>query len=262
MGGFRLEANFRELGGYATKDGRTTRRGTLYRGPRLAELESSELELVGELGIRSILDLRSAVEAEAKPDITIAGAASYRVAGMYLPDTGEEVDFSPQQMLRLGVVAGGVADGESLAHLRDVLLSGYVSMMFDNPGLRRLFSLLLDGGPVFFHCTSGKDRTGIAAILVLLALGVSPEDALFDFALTNAYREASVHRALAARGGASRIGPEATAAVALEWGVDPSLARRALDVALSHYGSLEHYLAEELGVRSAERGRLRELYVI
>ena len=71
----------------------------------------------------------------------------------------------------------------------------YKQMPFGNPAYHELFRLLEEHRvPLLFHCTCGKDRTGIAAMLVLLALGVSREDAIADYMLTNVYRKAIIDK--------------------------------------------------------------------
>lgn len=261
LAGTRRELNLRELGGYEVAGGGKVKHGLLLRGPRLTALDSSEFALVEGLGLRSIIDFRSAVEAAASPDSALAGATHTRVAGMYLAGTGEEVDFSPQQLSRLGVAAEGARDEASLRIINNMMLSSYVGMPYDNPGVQALFAALLEGGPVYFHCTSGKDRTGVAAMLILLALGASREDAVFDFALTNAYRAKTIHRAYGEHPEALSADYEAARLVMLGHGVDPSMTEAVIDGILARSGSFEAYFAKELQLGPAELELLRELYV-
>ena len=61
-------------------------------------------------------------------------------------------------------------------------------MAFANPAYQRLFDLLLqDDGNLYFHCTAGKDRTGVAGFLIMMALGVEEEDAIQEYLLSNTY---------------------------------------------------------------------------
>ena len=167
--------NFRELGGYRAADGRQVKYGLLYRGANLDLLKSeADHARLASLGLREILDLRSAGESAAHPDPAVPGAHYQRVCGMRNAD-GTEMDFSGQGIERLRQekeafersVGRPVHDFEWFSAL-------YREMPFRNPAYHALFALL-EGRrvPVLFHCSCGKDRTGIGAMLILLALGVS-----------------------------------------------------------------------------------------
>ena len=182
--------NFRELGGYRAADVRQVKYGLLYRGGNLDLLKSeADHARLASLGLREILDLRSAGESAAHPDPAVPGAHYQRVCGMRNAD-GTEMDFSGQGIERLRQekkafersVGRPVHDFEWFSAL-------YREMPFRNPAYHALFALL-EGRrvPVLFHCSCGKDRTGIGAMLILLALGVSRADALADYMLTNVYR--------------------------------------------------------------------------
>ena len=166
--------NFRELGGYRAADGRQVKYGLLYRGGNLDLLKSeADHARLASLGLREILDLRSAGESAAHPDPAVPGAHYQRVCGMRNAD-GTEMDFSGQGIERLRQekeafersVGRPVHDFEWFSAL-------YREMPFRNPAYHALFALL-EGRrvPVLFHCSCGKDRTGIGAMLILLALGV------------------------------------------------------------------------------------------
>lgn len=261
--GIRLMHNVRELGGYATEDGRRVKRGLLVRGSRLANLSSDELAVVEGMGIRSVLDLRAKTEAESSPDPALPGARYLRVGGMYLPGTEVEVDFSPQQMRDVfgADPEGGLGSYEAVVNGATKMLPMYLGMPFNNPGFRTLFELLLVGeAPVYFHCSAGKDRTGIAALLVLLALGVSVEDAAYDFALTNAYRAELVEMELASHADVLAAHPEARQAIAMLQGVNTELLQAVIAEVERRYGSFKRYFAEEYGLGEPELARLRELY--
>lgn len=179
IAGFPLPMNVRELGGIETADGRHVRHGLLYRGGALANLAPAERARVDGFGLRCILDLRSAVEASDSPDYVPEGAEYLRIAGMYDKD-GSEMDFSP------GAIAKLAARMSISFELMRVL---YTSMSHGNPAMRALVGCLAAGSaPLYFHCSAGKDRTGVAAALVLTLLGVSDAAIVREFLLTNDYR--------------------------------------------------------------------------
>ena len=95
MAGFRHEHNFRELGGYKTKDGRTVKKGMFYRSGALAFMDERELAAVGRLGLKSVVDLRSTIEHITFPDPPIDGATNYHYTAMNDNDLNE-IDYSTE----------------------------------------------------------------------------------------------------------------------------------------------------------------------
>lgn len=186
---FNTLSNFRELCGYRTSDGRTVRHGLIWRGGSLGWLDAGELDRVRQIGFRCDLDFRSAIEADEMPDPRLPGVIYERSCAM-LDARGDEIDFSPEGIARILEAHREVRGIDALDHLEDgssdtdmfspkalaVMDDIYVSMAFDSTAYRRLFAHLVEEEvPIVFHCTAGKDRTGVAAMLVLLALGVSEQ---------------------------------------------------------------------------------------
>jgi protein-tyrosine phosphatase len=153
-------SNFRDLGGYVGHGGRPLKWRHLFRADHLAALTPADLARLGELGITRSADFRGATE---------RAAQAYALPGV----TTHSLDIEPlliQQALQ--------AHGQHLTPAQAVRLmhDTYRSFVTDNaPRFAQLFELLLDSdAPLVFHCTAGKDRTGFAAALILLALGVPP----------------------------------------------------------------------------------------
>ena len=255
--------NFRELGGYRAADGRQVKYGLLYRGGNLDLLKSeADHARLASLGLREILDLRSAGESAAHPDPAVPGAHYQRVCGMRNVD-GTEMDFSGQGIERLRQekeafersVGRPVHDFEWFSAL-------YREMPFRNPAYHALFALL-EGRhvPVLFHCSCGKDRTGIGAMLILLALGASDETICADYARTNLCRAAEIEKAMADHAAEIAADP----AQKLRWqssaGVDPEIAPFVLRTIRQDYGSAESYLEAEYGLTPARLMRLRRMYL-
>ena len=267
--GFRPESNVRELGGYEVVGGRRVRHGLFVRSGALALLAPDELERWRGLGVRADLDLRSAGEAAAQPDPEIEGMAYVRRCAMRDLE-GNEIDFSPTAIDDVmrgmfadteGEVFENAGSGEADDPLRDVLDALYVAMPFGNPAYQQLFAWLREGVvPLEFHCTAGKDRTGVGAMLILLALGASEDDVLFDYALTNAYRRSLVDEALERAREFGELTPERETMVTGMQGVDPAMARMVLDAILERYGSYDAYFSAEFGLDGAGLADLRERY--
>ena len=176
---FEGAVNFRDLGGYPVAGGGETTWRRVYRSDSLAELTEADMTRLESLGLYGVVDLRLPEEREKKPD--------------RLPDTRDlrilEEGFLPrgtQDMLR------AVADGELPPdEIRAEVLRHYRLFPQEHlPDYAATFRLLIeaDGRPVVIHCTSGKDRTGFGAALLLLAAGVEESAIAEDYALTNTYR--------------------------------------------------------------------------
>ena len=245
--------NFRELGGYHADEGKTIKWGQIYRGFPTGRLttEADRARLDG-LGLRLILDLRSGAEAAKLPDYVPDGARLVQICGLR-DATGQEIDFSPNDIQRLVQSAPA---GMSLTQLM------YRQMLTGNKAFKELFRALEAGEtPILFHCTAGKDRTGVAAMLILLALGASDETICADYARTNLCRAAEIEKAMADHAAEIAADP----AQRMRWqssaGVDPETAPFVLRTIRQDYGSAESYLEAEYGLTPARLMRLRRMYL-
>lgn len=172
-----LEAvhNFRDLGGYATADGRRTRWRTLFRADGLYRLTPADVMALEPLGLRTVIDLRSAPELEER--------------GRF------PVDVHPVIYHHFPIIDATWAHAtEQFEYERDedFLIYAYQEMLtIGAPRFALAFDALARPGalPAVFHCAAGKDRTGLLAALLLGALGVSLDDIVDDYALTVAGME-------------------------------------------------------------------------
>ena len=245
--------NFRELGGYRADEGKTVKWGQIYRGFPTGRLttEADRARLDG-LGLRLILDLRSGVEAAKLPDYVPDGARLVQICGLR-DATGQEIDFSPNDIQRLVQSAPA---GMSLTQLM------YRQMLTGNKAFKELFRALEAGEtPILFHCTAGKDRTGVAAMLILLALGASDETICADYARTNLCRAAEIEKAMADHAAEIAADPAQRMRWQTSAGVDPETAPFVLRTIRQDYGSAESYLEAEYGLTPARLMRLRRMYL-
>jgi protein-tyrosine phosphatase len=168
--------NFRDLGGYATADGGRVRWRTLYRADTLHRLDGEDLDLFLDLGLRSVIDLRSQHELEDH--------------GRFRHDGVPVLHHLPM----IDVVGGPKRPAEPApdAPPRSVG-EGYAAMADEGRwAIGKAVALLAEPGalPAVFHCTAGKDRTGILAAILLSALGVRDEDIVDDYMMTGQSRAA------------------------------------------------------------------------
>lgn len=176
--------NFRDLGGIRTADGKEVRRGLLYRSGHLCKITSEKAEFLRDgRGIKTVVDLRSPSELAEKQDMLADG-----VRYIHLPPLNDEQNPSINKHNRVAVLESIMAkEGGARKHLSDI----YRLMVTQKESLeafRDFIRLLLenrDSEGVLWHCTQGKDRTGIATAVVLMALGVDRKEIMRDYMRTN-----------------------------------------------------------------------------
>jgi protein-tyrosine phosphatase len=157
--------NFRDLGGYRTLDGRSTRWGRLFRSDGLHELTSNDLDVLRDLGLACVIDLRTPAELER---------------------TGRgPLEQEPIRYFHLPLLPGGdeVAPEAAQQNLTDRYF-WYLDV--GRQSFVEAFGLVADpkSYPLVFHCAAGKDRTGVLAALVLSVLGVERSVIVEDYVLT------------------------------------------------------------------------------
>jgi protein-tyrosine phosphatase len=170
--------NFRDLGGYPTTDGRRTRWRRLFRADGLTALTEADLERFVELGIRTVLDLRTGVEVEAR--------GRFRH-----DDAGIEYHHLPLTDTLPGAEQSADWDDTGFVSAR------YTGMLVEGiDSIGRALGVLADPAnlPAVFHCSVGKDRTGVLAAVVLGLLGVPEEVIVEDYALSKAAMERLLER--------------------------------------------------------------------
>jgi len=243
--------NFRDLGGYATEDGRRVRWGLFYRADSLGELTDADLARIHALGIQLVCDFRSAEEKAEEPDRLPAADPPELVELPILDDS-----FSPSAF-REKITSGELGDLD----LRRMLIEG--NRLFATryaPVYAAMFERLTqrESLPAVVHCTAGKDRTGFAAAVVLRTLGVPEETVYEDFLLTNHYTADEIERTLWIIRFASlfRTDPEQVRPVL---GVERAYLEAAFEAIQEGYGSFDAYRREALGLDDAETAAFRQL---
>ena len=231
-------SNFRDVGGYRTRDGLWVRMGVAYRSNGLGALTPADYERVGELGIRLVCDLRRDEERRGQPDPTLPH--SQAVVADVVADSG---DIQHSMATLAALMRAGDRAG-AIEHVKSVY-RGFVSLPSARAGYRLLFERLADHEdlPTVFHCTAGKDRTGWAQAVLLTLLGVPRETILQDYELTDRYLSDAALEQI------RRLIPDADPAA---WHVilaaDPAYLDAAFTEVRRRYGSFDAYLHDGLGL--------------
>ncbi|MGM9642156.1 MAG: tyrosine-protein phosphatase [Eubacteriales bacterium] len=174
--------NFRDLGGIPAADGKVVRPRLLYRSGHLAKIKlKTANKLRDKKGLKAVIDLRAPGELAHRRDIVPEG-----VDYLHLPPLTDEQNpavtrrTGPSILRKIMNVDGGA---------RAYLAQTYRTMVTSEPSLEALRkfmrTLMEEDGAVLWHCTQGKDRTGIASAAILLALGVDRDDIMRDYMRTN-----------------------------------------------------------------------------
>jgi len=247
--------NARDLGGIRTRDGRAVIPGWLVRSGLLADATPADARfLIEEMGLRTVIDLRNTDEASARPDphALFAGVEFHHIP---ILDTSQ-----------FGVThEGGKLRGawglirKVKKHPELIMMETYERMVLDEEsrrGFRRFFDVLLEAkGCVLWHCSSGKDRAGVATALVLSALGVGPDAIMEDYLLTNGHtgtRSQGVRDTLAAYHLEKRL----EGSIRVLTSADERFLGAALDAMARECGSIDGYLEQALGIDASQRAAL------
>lgn len=246
--------NFRELGGYKGYSEKTVKHGVFYRAPALCQVKTeNDVKLFNSLGIKHIFDFRSGFERSAHPDPVFTGATYHPIAAT-LTKSGEEMNFDLPSILNSG--EKGV--NEMLQSVSD----GYKILPFKNPAYVNMFEKIAKHEtPIVFHCTAGKDRTGVAAALILLMLGVSENDVFADYMLTNESRKESISVLINSYGHLIADAFEAEKFIKMIAGVEAYNLQLSLDEVKKQYSSYESYFNREYGINEEKLQALRNIYL-
>lgn len=247
-------SNFRDVGGLPTRDGRRVRERRLFRSGHLGGACDEDLALLAELGIRTVIDFRGDQDEDADgPRRLPAGARLVRIP-MGDPAAAGDIRDLLYRSDTAGlerVLGGGGAERMMCRAAAGLVTERCVEFGALLRGLATQHPL-----PALMHCSAGKDRTGWAASLVLLVLGVGEDDVIEHYLLSNVHRREENEQLLAnPRGG---MDPEWIRPF-LE--VRSEYVRAALDAAAERFGSFEAYVESGLGVDGATRDRLRAQFL-
>lgn len=169
--------NFRSLGGYAAGDSHVTRHGVFYRSGWMSDASPSEIDIIKELGIKTVIDLRSAPELEKLPsNLSLDGEFNYK-----------HIDLMSK--LNPGELIKQISSKEDMEKFN---LSDLYKYLVDNEqeGIYKIFEAIAENvekGAVFYHCSAGKDRTGITSMFLLSIAEVKTLDIIANYEVSSTY---------------------------------------------------------------------------
>ncbi len=241
--------NLRDLGGLKSVDGREVRQKTLYRSASLSELAPEHIAAVRNLNIRSVIDLRYNSERETHPTPWQEMGCSAYWCRDYQPAGG-----------RAGLNDLLASERLTRTAARDLMLRAYPELTYSHvDALKRLFrTLQTDEGPLLIHCTSGKDRTGIAAALVLSALEVPREVIRADYLASGRFDIL----ASAAFRRDEPFPPERIEIIRPIFSVDSAYLDRMFDEIIRRDGSLEGFFRNTLDLSASDLDAFRERLLV
>lgn len=172
------QLNFRDLGGTATADGRRVKPGLLFRSGDFFSLSDEDVLSLEQMGLATIIDFRASREIARRPDRQVPG-----VKELIHIDIHDAARDTAERFLEENNARG----------LETVLIGDYIRMVdLHQADFKRFLHILAwsDNLPVVYHCAAGKDRTGMATVFLLTALGVEMDVIWNDYMATNLYSKA------------------------------------------------------------------------
>jgi protein-tyrosine phosphatase len=242
--------NLRDLGGYRTEDGRRVRWRRLYRSGVMSYLTESDRAYLSGLGIRTICDMRTLYERQREPNAWQADGVIH-----------VHWDYDPERVNLRGLLN---RENFNADDARAAMLHLYRSIpaAFCEQYAEIFRKLSQNELPMIFNCSAGKDRTGVAAALILTSLGVPPDQVIADFVLTDT--AVDLEKALFQhRNGSIGMGNAAYLASVDHSCREPLLKAHpdyllaALDQIVRDHGSITSYLRSQLGVTNDMLRRVR-----
>lgn len=255
--------NVRDLGGMLGADGRKIKMGRIIRSSNLSVITERDAEFLKEYGLKRIIDFRTDDEVSANPDRKIDGALHVRCPILKQLTQGitHDEDLSAvsleEYILNFAIALG---DGA-----REWLRNLYIPLVNDEfslNGYREFVKHLKENrdGAILYHCSAGKDRVGIGTVIFLSIMGVSREDIIKDYLLTNISFRPSIDGAI--RIGRGRgVSQGVLDVVPFLAGVDISYINKAYEIIDTLHGGIDNFLKNQLGLTKEDINSLRENYL-
>jgi protein-tyrosine phosphatase len=239
--------NFRDLGGYKTVSGRLVRSGLVYRSGALAGLTAADQQRLAQLGIKMVVDLRSNKERHHNPTRWDSTAPTKFWWRDYDDSGGDTI---------MKLITHPAANAASM---REKMIQTYHELPYEQAdSYREMFRQIAAGElPLLFHCAAGKDRTGIAAALLLELLGVPRATIMADYLLSAVFFE-RISQVLSTDAAFGRLASVDKAVLQPLMGVEARYLEAMVEIMEQGHGSVAGYMRDVLQVDEAMAGAIRE----
>ena len=249
--------NARDLGGYKTPDG-VVKSGVLFRTGHLDRIADDDKEKLKQYNITDIIDFRLAEERVG--DGTLEWTKEHNI------NIIDRSNINESPILQEGYTVEDFKNYLKVAEALGIIGSSrYVNSVkseYSIKGYRKFFDILINAdGAVLFHCASGKDRTGIAAALVLGALGVLDADITYDFMLSNEYNKKRIDTVREYFMAKTNDKEFTESAVVFFEGVSKEHFNNFLNYINSNFGTIKDYCIQVLGINNEELMMLKHKYL-
>lgn len=261
---FKSIVNMRQLGGYQMSDGRHIKQNILMRGGSLNKASDEELALLHEkYDLRLVFDFRTDMEVKHQPDREVEGSKNVWLPAIDPETAALGTTTLPAEAYRnlfdFLVEHAGDPKAQEIARMMypEMVLNEYTQLQY-----AAFFQTILNtpDGSVYWHCSQGKDRTGIGAAFLLAALGADRELILRDYELSNVYyidQVADLAQRVMEKGGDA----EAVKVIVTFIGANVEYFAKALDLIDEKFGSMEAYLHGPLCLTDENIKQLRERFL-
>lgn len=236
------QVNFRDLGGYKTKEGRFVKWGKVFRSGKCNKLTESDLSYLASVPLKTVIDFRSNEERESEPDL-VPNTVNIQIHYPINPGNLSGVDIG--EAIRNGDIE---ASKQYLVDANEQLV-----VNFQNEYKAFFADLMEDKTPLMFHCTAGKDRAGFASAMFLASLGVDKETIINDYLLTNTMTGVTIE-------GMKEMYGDNDMAVCMYYinSVQKEYIEKAFSTIEKNYGSVDNFLVKQLNV---DVSKMKELYL-
>ena len=259
-------SNARQLGGYTVADGKKIKNNVVFRtGALFGASPETVDELCRKYKVSDIIDFRMEQEKAAMPEPDIKGARYHSVSVLNdIPVSKEDFEVYKQLL----TVKDAALKYKTMYDANIDISSSkvYKALAFGNDGIKgykKFFEILLNkpqNAAVLFHCTQGKDRTGMAAILLLSALGADRETVIADYLMTNEACKPLLDRIRSELKKADTPKEVLDFAMFIE-SVDISFIEPIFETMDKEFGSVNGYLQNAIGLTVGDIKRLKEIYL-
>jgi len=240
--------NLRDMGGVPTINGKQIAYHHFYRGAALLPNTDEQKRNIDSLNLKMIIDFRSESEINDRKDYVPNGCEYVRYSGLKMLDNPQnQGNFDFAYLVQSG----------NIYQLKQYMVDMYETMAIENPAFKALMNALKEGKtPLYFHCTAGKDRTGVAGALILLCLGVDEEAVYEEYLLSNIYRK-QVNEWLL-----ERVEEKYREDIKPLYYVQKDYLKKTIDEIKCIYGTFDTYFEKEHGLTKEMRLALQEKYCV